>query len=558
MTRVKRILISILILGIGLACWRGVRLYESWRSEESLKLAQDFCRQGQWDRAMRTVESSLCFDPNNLRTLRLAAEVLDITGSPQVLQCRQRIAELTPGDSVSQIALAAAALRFNRLPVAIRALGAVPPSEQKRLDFLEMEGIVNSALGQPAKAARFFAEIVRLAPSGRAAKSARVNLAQIWLLSRIPGEPESAMKTLDGLGDDPEFGACSLRMLSQWDLQKNDVTKALRDAYRLVQSPNSIFEDRLRMLDIFTVAECPLVDSALRWSQISVVGDPARTAKLAEWMIERRGPEIALKWLEGLPAGEQVKMPVPVVLADCRLMLKRWTQAESFLANQNWGSLEPQRNALLSSANAGGDANLARLFWASAVANAHGQDQILASLARFALAEHRTEEAIALLWRIADDNPDYAWARRTLFIHFRQENDLKNLLRLQEEALAHYPKDASTKRSIAALLLIAGTDPLRASKLAREIYESDPNSIANAAVYAFSLHCNGDSRKAATILDSYPVAEKMTDHCLPYYALILAACDRKAEARDCFTKINRNLLFPQMQKRLAEAEARCR
>ena len=558
MKRVKWILIAILIGGIGLACWRGPRRYERWRSEESLKLARNFCRQGQWNRAMRTVESSLCFDPNNLRALQIAAEVLDITGSPQALQCRQRIAGLTPRDSASQIALAATALRFNRLPVAIRALAAVPADEQKRLDFLEMEGIVNSALGQPSKAARAFAEIVRLAPTGRAAKSARVNLAQIWLLSRIPGEPENAMKTLDELAGDPEFDAPSLRAISQWDLQKNDVTKALCDAYRLAQSPNSNFEDRLRMLDILTLAECPLVDSALRWLQISAVGDAARTAKLAEWMIERRGPESALKWWEGLTAGELAKMPVPVVLADCRLMLKHWTKAESLLSNQNWGSLEPQRNALLSSAYAGVDANLERLSWESAVATAHGQKQVLASLARFALAKHRTEEAIALLWQIPDTDPEYTWARRTLFIHFRQENDLKNLLRLQEDALAHYPMDASTKRSIAVLLLIAGTDPLRASRLAREIYKSAPGSIANAAVYAYSLHCNGDSRKAAAILDPHPFAEKMRDDCLPYYALILAACDRKAEARDCFGKINRNLLFSQMKERLAEAEARCR
>lgn len=366
------------------------------------------------------------------------------------------------------------------------------------------------------------------------------------------------MKTLDELAGDPEFGVPSLRVISQWDLQKNDVTKALCDAYRLVQSPNSNFEDCLRMLDIFTIAECPLVDSALRWLQISVVGDPAGTAKLAEWMLERRGPESALEWLEELPAGELAKMPVPVVLADCQLMLKHWAKAESLLSNQNWGSLEPQRKALLSSAYAGVDPNLERLSWESAVATAHGQKQVLASLARFALAEHRMEDAIALLWRLPDSDPEYAWARRTLFIHFRQANDLKNLLRLQEDALAQYPKDASTKRSVAALLSIAGADPLRVSKLAREIYESDPKSIANAAVYAYSVHCNGDSRKAAAILDPRPVAEKMSDDCLPYYALILAGCDRKAEARDCFGKINKNLLFPQMRDRLAEAEARCR
>ena len=557
MPRIKPIIICLVAGGLGISGWLGICSYDHYQTVKSIEMARHLRQQGRWDRALLVLDASLYFDSCNIEALRLAAEILDDHNPAQALQVRQRIAVLNPEDAASQISLAAIALKVNRLPVAIRALDAVPKSEQQRLDFLELEGIVSSAMGQPAKAAASFAGILRLAPNGREAKAARVNLAQLWLNSRVPGSPKDAMHYLSELADDREFGALALRVLSQWHLQQNNLTEALRDVYRLVHAGGATMDDQIRMLDIFTLAECPLTETALCWLEVSVRGNPAKTARLAEWLIDRRGPECALRWLESLPPVERDSMPVPVVLADCRIMLKDWEKAQMALSIQNWGAFESQRNAMLALASADRNSDQARLAWKTAVTGASRQKGALASLARLALSEGRTEEAVVLLWRVPDTDGEYAWARQILFMHYRRQNDLKALLRLQEEALAHYPNDATTKRSIAALLLIVGEDSPRAMRFAREVYQADPASIANAAVYAYSIQSSGDSFKAAALLDSRTVAEKMSNDCLPYYTLILAACGRKTEARDCLKRIDRSLLFPQMTERLAEAERAC-
>jgi len=448
-------------------------------------------------------------------------------------------------------------LRHGDFKRAAFSLATVPKSGRTRPEFLDIEARLYSASGNAAAAANDYSKIVTGEPQAPGSKTARVNLAQILMNSQVPTEYDKAARLLDGLDNDPQYGGSVTRIMAQKALQSGDVDGALRLAWKLGAAPNTPFSDRLLQLDIMLIGNSPLAESAIVSLEKSVSGNPANATTLARWLLIRKGAARAVAWMESLPENERSAPPLPMVQAECYSALKNWMALKTLLEGKNWGKFDVQREVYLAGAYRALHQNeLAALSWQGALRDAKNHQGMPARLARAAVAEGRTDDAMEALWNVPANDPDHDWARGQLFASYRQRNDSANLIRLMSEALDLRPDNIGAKRSLASLLLITGRDKTRAMRLAWEVYERDSQSMQNVVLYAYSIYIKGDPARAAALIDAQSPEEKSSAECLPYYGVILAACGRDGEAQKCFANMDRKTLFPEMAVKIAGIEAR--
>jgi hypothetical protein len=100
---------------------------------------------------------------------------------------------------------------------------------------------------------------------------------------------------------------------------------------------------------------------------------------------------------------------------------------------------------------------------------------------------------------------------------------------------------------VAALLFATGREIDRAALLAKELYEDDPVSVGNAVIHGFGIHVQGDSRKAAALLDGRDDLHKLGNDGAAYYSLILAGCGRDEDARRVLSPVDREALLPALR-----------
>ena len=102
---------------------------------------------------------------------------------------------------------------------------------------------------------------------------------------------------------------------------------------------------------------------------------------------------------------------------------------------------------------------------------------------------------------------------------------------MMELVLKERPDDRAEKYNVAALLFATKRGIDRAALLAKELYEDDPVSVGNAVIHGFGIHLQGDSRKAAALLDGRDDLHKLGNDGAAYYSLILAGCGRDEDTR---------------------------
>ena len=555
----KTILATVLVVIVGVGGWKAIGAYSAWKSEQSLARARQYARSGQTEQAMINLQMSLRDRPHNPEAWKLCAEILEAGGSKEALACRVKVTELLPRDPGAKIECARSALSFNQLAIAQNMVDRVPEDAHNRPEYLEIQAMLASASGHLDTASNSFERLTRDFPGTPYAKNALLNLSKMWLLNDVPGASEQAANRLEELANDPQYGSEARRLLVRRSLKKKDAAAALDFSYWVTETPGARLDDYVLMLDLMRYADCPLYPTALDWVKDVARKNPATAAALAEWIMKHEGPKAAVDWLHRLPRNLQEAKPVPIVLADAYERMKDWSSLQSLLSKQNWGAFNSQKNAFLATAyREDQQLDLARAKWDAAVSAGRSQPGVLNSLAHLAASENRTGDAIDALWKIPPGDLTYAGAQRQLYVYYRDRKDAANLLRLLQRTLEEHPNDPSVKLSVATLLLVRDADVHRAARLAREVYEADPQPLRHAAVYAYSVLRESPSEKAAAsaaaILDARSPEERSSDDCLVYYGLILARCHRADEARLCFQKMDRKLLFPEMLEKVHQAE----
>ncbi|MDD5262742.1 MAG: hypothetical protein PHD76_12930 [Methylacidiphilales bacterium] len=552
MSILKKICLTVFcLIGLAVAIWKAPNIYSRWRANRALDMARNFAEKGDAGNVMLSIQASIRARPNNPDAYRFLAELMEADRNPEAVQCRKIVVKFLPESASEKFALVKTALQFNQIDTAGKTLAAIPPDARNCPEYLEFEVFYYCAKREVAAAVRACEALEQKFPGFPKKKFIRLAVAKLQIESDNPEDRAKAIATLKKMADDPDLGTRALRIAISGLMKAGEYHAALQMNGRLMSLPKPTEADRLQNLDLLFLCHSPLAEKALPQLKAEAKDNPETAARLARCLLERRGSQEALEWLETLPAAIKKRMPVPVVLADCYISIKDWKSLEPLVASGNWERMEAQRLALLSRVyRERNEEAMASDIWGQARAAARNQTASQLFLYHMEMEDGHPGEAHEILWDIPLGDPMHDWAQKELFAYYRQQNDANDLLKLLDRITKDHPDDLSVKLDIAQLLLVLDKNPGFATKLASEVYLADPKPVSHAAVYAYSLCVNGEPAKAAAILDSRNKSEIAENQCMVYYGLILAACKRNAEAQECFKNMDPDILFPEMKAKV--------
>jgi tetratricopeptide (TPR) repeat protein len=152
-----------------------------------------------------------------------------------------------------------------------------------------------------------------------------------------------------------------------------------------------------------------------------------------------------------------------------------------------------------------------------------------------------------LLWATARDGLDRQWALSLLRKAYEISGDTRALLRLYDAALNDDPRDLVTRNNLAAACFLVSTNLPAAHRWAEHVYAAQPTNAAFACTYAYSLHLQGRSKDALTVLERLPEQATRAPGLAAYYGVILHSEGRGQAAERYFAlaMAGRSALLPE-------------
>src|SRR5437762_2616726 len=92
--------------------------YRHWKEQRFMQQARESMAKGDFRNASLSVRQTLALNQRNVEAWRIQAELAELSRSPQVLDCRRRIAELEPTVE-NKVMLASAAMLVQGPPFAL-------------------------------------------------------------------------------------------------------------------------------------------------------------------------------------------------------------------------------------------------------------------------------------------------------------------------------------------------------------------------------------------------------------------------------------------------------
>jgi tetratricopeptide (TPR) repeat protein len=520
--------------------------YCNWQADRAIRQAKSSLESKNLQDGILSLRASLRICPGHLEARRVLASLLEASRSPEALVHRRRLMDLQPQLLEPKLRYARSALLLDKPEEAAKVLDGIKGLNRKTSQCLELQADLFLARARTDLALEVYRELLERHPEDR---RARAKLTALELQSGPEQARDSARAALQSLASDEEFGLIALRALTQDALRRQDLPAALSWSGRACEMPSAGFSERMLRLQALFAATSPAYDDWLSDLEKSAFENPQFALELGKWKFIALSPQIAAAWLESTPKSVQEELAISSLLADCYSALHRWSDLESLTSSSAWREFDPLRLALLARAQAGqGNPKKSEQTWELAVAAAEKQPEQLIRLLAMARADKRDVRPV--LWMIAEKDPRNVSARRELYQAYWQERNADGMLRMMELVLRENPNDRAAKYNVASLLMATGRQIERAGRLAKELYEDDPRILGNAALHAFGLHLQGDTKKGADLLDSREDLERLGSDGAAYWALILSACGRHDEARRVQAAVDRPMLLPELRESL--------
>jgi tetratricopeptide (TPR) repeat protein len=520
--------------------------YRRWQGERSVRQAILFLRENNVRESILSLKTALRYCPKHLGARQAIATLLESSGSPEALMHRRTLMDAQPQLLEPKLAYARSALLFGKPEEAAKILDKIKRANRKSVQFLELRAELFLARGRQDLALEVYRELVDLHPKDR---GAQIKLAALELQAGIEQLRDSARAALEAVASDEKFGLIALRALTRDALRRRDYAAALSWSKRACEVSSAEFSDRMQRLQALFASNSPLCQSWLSDLEKSALENSRSALELGKWKAREMGPEIAAAWFENAPEALRSEPSISLLLAECYSELGFWGKLESLTSSRQWQELDPLRLAFLARAQARqGNLSKSGQTWNLAVVAAESQPDQLERFLAMARADKRDIRQV--LWIIAERDPRQVSARRELYQAYWQERNAEGMLRMMELILKENPNDRAARYNVANLLMAIGRQSERAARLARDLYEDDPQALANAVLYAFALHVLGDSKKGVDILDSRKDLKHLSSEGAAYYALVLSSCGRADEARKMLRAVDRELLLPELQATL--------
>ena len=537
---------------LALAYVGGTSGFKVWRQTRNVKRAQEFLDKKDYGQAAMSATWALQLDPTDVTATRIMADTAAAQAQRQELVWREKLVELQPDVLEHRLAWANAALHYDEVPTAQKALAGASEAQKKGAPYHAVAARIAAALRQGKAAESIVAETVRLDPSN---ELYQLELAALRLGGDSIEGRSLARAEIERLAGSAKVSRPAMYVLIRDAMLRGDPARALGFAEKLNASSEVVFDDRMRYLRLLQQLGRAEFWWCLAQVQAESAGNNMQLATIMTYLNKSGFPQIALEWGKRLPENVRSHGLLPIALAESCLLQRDWDGLKAHVKFSGWNTLEFQRLALYARVlREQGDADGSAAQWKAAIAAATGHPEDIATLARLATSWKWDAEATGILWQIARGASNQMAALQTLSRKFQINGNARELLNVANRMLELEPGSALAKNNVAYLSLLLEVDKERAHALAKEVYQSDPANVAFVSTYALAMHLLGKSDEGLRLMRALKPQDLEAPGNAFCYGVLLAASDPRGDAAK-YLKLaeTSSILLPQERAMLAKA-----
>jgi hypothetical protein len=542
------------VLGIVFVTY-GSKAFTTWRETRLLNRATVMLRKNDFAAASDAAREVLKLHHDSLRAYEILAEASEKQNLEETVAWRAQIARLLSHDIDSQLNLASAALRFDRLDLARKALSNVPPQQRDLAAYHVVAGWIARAEGNFAEQESQFAAAVRKDPRN---DLYQFNLAVLQIRSSDAEKSANARVALERLAQQSvEFRTGALRALLTDAVERNDLGPAEAFAQDLQMSPKVTFADDLLCLNFYRKLNEKKFAALFEKVKPVAARDPSNLALLMEWMNKNGLAGEVLKWMEKLPVKSTEQPPAAIAVAEAFAEVKNWSRLRRWTRNGSWGDADFLRLAYQAvsahqSHQSGADAEFDSL-WRAAESAANDQPDRDVKLARIAAKWNMSIEAERLWSRLSRNPATRREALDAVYRLYRGNNDLKNLYDVLQRLHESSPNEVAITANLARLGLNIDQNTKQAQELAKEAYDRAPLDTNCAVTYAFSLYTIGRTTEGLDIIKKLAPDQLHDPHSAVYVAVMLLDDNQIDAAKEYIEAAHRGVIYSE-ERRLLDDE----
>ena len=533
----------VLLMLIGMASLPAYRALKRWRADQLMSEAEKSVERGSLVEAYQSARSAHGLDPNNLRALRMLAEMYEGTGAREALAYRRSVAESAGATGQDRAAYLRVLIRAGRLDLAdefVRKMGvtgrADPVVAALIADLLRMRG-------QPEEA-RAVEDLAAASSVLGEKTTAELIQARGRLESPDPAERAQARATLLRIGASkvPE-ARDALRILAA---APDRTEKETREIIRLLEAnplnpATDFFLAKTLTLELRPDWRGAVLEEARKlWSG----GTEEQRTALAEFLMRHGDAQGVLD----LPVTRRGR--AFLLRLDALARLGRWPtiREELVLASAEKNALDPFFIEVFQArvAQEMREISMADVRWKQAMSKAAGNPQKLEFLANFAEKSGNLPMA-AEAYRSMVKFPAAAVPGYLGLIRVAEKRaDMRQLRDVLGELSRQLPEDPAPKNDLAYLNLLFNERIDDSLQISRDLVSALPDRAAYRTTLALAYLRKNESQKA---LAAYEETKIDWSAALPGWqavrAAVLAANGREEEARRLAASINWDRLKPQ-------------
>ncbi len=504
------------------------RTYREWKKDRALTQAEAFLAREDYSNAKLALDVALAAKPGDPQTLRVAANLLEQVGAPEVMALRRRLVQIDPDPAENHAALVISALRFDDLNAARDAMRGMTPEQANEPPALRAALAYAQATNNLPMADLLYERLQALEPDN---ENLQVLHATLRLNNPTPAVRAEALDQLETFKQDPRHSLFVLRQLLVDAMTRQEMDRAKLLAQELRQDPRASLEDHLHRANLALNIENQPFEDVFGEVLPVVEANPADTAALLRWLILVGEANRAQSWLA--QQSDEIKSD-PAVLearADLAIAQSAWDRLAQLLESGVWGPVSQDTVRLAFSARLAAqreNPTLQSQIWNEALIAASNRLPDLTLLYRLASIWRWENQAEAPLCSIARNFPSRSWAHQTLFNVYRLRGDTENMqaligsLRLTDQTLPRYQYDWA----LLSMLLRERTAWTEEKQTMQTLHESDPANAYYATGYAFALAQSDRAEEAVEVAEQLTATDQALPERTPYLAFVYASAMR--------------------------------
>ncbi|HXD00389.1 MAG TPA: hypothetical protein VN048_13685 [Verrucomicrobiae bacterium] len=552
---VRKTLIFVIVMAVvAVTGWGGRKAYKKATERRLLAEASQYLGKNDFRNAGLCLQRALQVNPISAPASELTADMLEAGGAPAALSWRIRAFQLQTNNIGYRFAWAETALKMQDLRGAAQALSGLDEKSKSTAAFHKLAGALAWQLKDAADAEQQYVEALRLEPNNEATV---LNLSTIRLASTNKVVADAARLMLEQIPTDSPVRPTALRYLAADAAVHGRFDQAVSYSQAVISAPGATYTDKIAHLQLLLDAKSPVYNNWLATLEDDAKHSPNHAYNLGRWMAVHENPSNAVRWLQSLPSSVQTNLPVPLIIADCKIALKDWTGLRAVVERQNWDDIEYYRLCLESMADRHLDESLsAKSAWDGAFRLASHRLDRLSKLSQVTASWRWDQEMNEVLQEVISEFPKEKWAVDDLVSSYYAKGDTAALAGLLAKVYSANPSDNRLKNNLASVSLLRNADLENAHRLAREAYDSSPENPFFISTYAYSLLLQKKPEEAVKVLGGLKAEYLKNPSIAAYYGVVQAQTGHKDVAREPLKLAEASRLLPEEKEIVRQAEAR--